>query len=294
MPSLIHAQSSWPQVLVRVTRTEGSAPREPGAFMQVGVRSLLGTVGGGHLEYQAIATARQWLTQGLASMPDAERTRRYPLGPSLGQCCGGVVWLTFDWLEDAAQAGKWHEKLAAPRIPLALFGAGHVGHALIYALAPLDFQVQWIDSRDQASDAMMGIHANSPALDAYSSLHWLARVEADPVDAEVADLVAGTRVLVMSFSHAEDLDIIRACLHRNRPYLDRPMASRPLPFIGLIGSQTKWARFRHRLADFGFSQTEIAQVTCPIGLPGISGKAPSVIAASTVAQLLLSGACAAP
>ena len=100
-----------------------------------------------------------------------------------------------------------------------------------------------------------------------------------PVQAAVADLAPGSRVLVMSFSHAEDLDVVAVCLARQRQRGD-------LAFIGLIGSATKWATFRHRLADRGFTESELAQVTCPIGLTGIAGKEPAVIAASVAAQLL--------
>ena len=95
----------------------------------------------------------------------------------------------------------------------------------------------------------------------------------------VADLRPGARVLIMSFSHAEDLDIVVACLKRLRERDD-------LPFVGLIGSKTKWATFRHRLEDRGFSAQEIERITCPIGVPGILGKEPEVIAVSVAAQLL--------
>ena len=95
----------------------------------------------------------------------------------------------------------------------------------------------------------------------------------------MADLPPGSRVLIMSFSHAEDLDIVVACLRRLRERGD-------LPFVGLIGSQTKWATFRHRLEQRGFGAEEIARITCPIGVPGITGKAPEVIAVSVAAQLL--------
>ena len=149
--------------------------------------------------------------------------------------------------------------------PLALFGGGHVGRALVHSLAPLPFAITWIDSRD-------GIFpADVPAQ---------VRCEhSDPVQAAVGDLVVGTQVLVMSFSHAEDLDIVAACLRRQRERGD-------LPFVGLIGSQTKWATFRHRLAQRGFTEGELAPVTCPIGLPGITGKQPEVIAVAVAAQLL--------
>ncbi len=94
-------------------------------------------------------------------------------------------------------------------------------------------------------------------------------------------LAPGSRVLIMSFSHAEDLDIVIACLERLRERDD-------LPYIGLIGSKTKWATFRHRLEARGFTAGEMARVTCPIGVPGITGKEPEVIAVAVAAQLLQS------
>ena len=132
----------------------------------------------------------------------------------------------------------------------------------------LPFAVTWIDSRDEVFP---------PALSA------LAVTEhSDPVHAAVNDLPAEAFVLIMSFSHAEDLDIVAACLQRQRDRAD-------LPFVGLIGSRTKWGSFRSRLLARGFAQAELDHITCPIGLPGIRGKAPAVIAASVVAQLLQVG-----
>ena len=101
----------------------------------------------------------------------------------------------------------------------------------------------------------------------------------DPVQQAVPRLAPGSRVLIMSFSHAEDLDVVAACLRRQREQGD-------LPFIGLIGSQTKWATFSNRLHGRGFAPEELAQVTCPIGIPGIGGKEPEVIAVAVAAQLL--------
>jgi xanthine dehydrogenase accessory factor len=99
------------------------------------------------------------------------------------------------------------------------------------------------------------------------------------VQAAVAGLAPGARVLVMSFSHAEDLDIVAACLKRLRERDD-------LPYVGLIGSRTKWATFGHRLRERGFDDEELGRVTCPIGVPGITGKEPAVIAVAVAAQLL--------
>ena len=141
-----------------------------------------------------------------------------------------------------------------------------MGRALVQALAPLPYAVTWIDSRDEV------FPADTPSA--------VTQEHSDPVQGAVAQLAPGSHVLVMSFSHAEDLDIVAACLRRQRERAD-------LRFVGLIGSRTKWASFRHRLVERGFTDAELAQVTCPIGLPGIVDKAPEVIAASVVAQLLL-------
>ena len=246
-------------VLVRVDGSQGSVPREAGAWMLVFADDFAGTVGGGQLELQAMGEARRRLAGGTG-----EAVLRYPLGPSLGQCCGGVVHLSFERV-GPADAPALAARLAPRRFPVALFGGGHVGRALAAALGPLPFAVRWIDSRDEIFPEAVP-----------------ANVECEhshPVHAAVADLVAGSHVLVMSFSHAEDLDIVAACLKRQREHGD-------LPFIGLIGSKTKWTTFRHRLEQRAFSRQELGQVTCPIGLAGIRGKQPEVIAVSVAAQLL--------
>ncbi len=246
-------------VLVSVESAQGSVPREPGAWMAVFAADVIGTIGGGQLEFQAMAEARRRLAGG-----EGEPVRRFPLGPSLGQCCGGVVHLRFERI-GAADMAALETRLAPKLAPLALFGGGHVGRALINVLATLPFAVTWIDSRDEIFPAQVPANVDCE--------------HSDPVHAAVCDLARETRVLIMSFSHAEDLDIVAACLRRQRERAD-------LPYIGLIGSQTKWATFRHRLEERGFIPTELEQVTCPIGLPGIAGKEPEVIAVSTAAQIL--------
>ena len=198
--------------------------------------------------------------------PPIEGVQRYPLGPSLGQCCGGVVFLSYR-LIDAADARSLQAELLAHLEPVALFGGGHVGAALARLLASLPFAVRWIDSRDGVFPAEL------PA--------QIETEHSDPVQQAVAQLAPGSRVLIMSFSHAEDLDIVIACLKRLRERGD-------LPYIGLIGSKTKWATFRHRLEARGFTADEMDRVTCPIGVPGITGKEPEVIAVAVAAQLLQS------
>jgi xanthine dehydrogenase accessory factor len=196
--------------------------------------------------------------------------QRFALGPALGQCCGGVVHLLFEPVGAAdieLLAQRFEKERQASLHPLALFGGGHVGHALVNVLASLPFSLTWVDSRD-------GVFPETVPADVVCE-------HSDPPQHAVRGLVTGSRVLIMSFSHAEDLDIVAACLQRQRERGD-------LPYIGLIGSQTKWATFGHRLQARGFTAQELLQVTCPIGVPGISGKQPEVIAVAVAAQLLQS------
>lgn len=249
-------------VIVSVCQVQGSGPREVGAWMAVLGDSLLGSIGGGQLEFEAIAHARR-----LLAGEGGDTLRRFALGPSLGQCCGGVVHLGFEIVDDSHRAAL-DERFALEarqRMPVALFGGGHVARAIVELLAALPVQVHWLDSRDEIFPPVL-----PPNVCAEHS---------DPVQAAVATLAAHSRVLIMSFSHAEDLDIVAACLKRQRERGD-------LPFIGLIGSKTKWAAFRHRLEARGFEAGELAHVTSPIGVAGVHGKEPEVIAVAVAAQLL--------
>jgi xanthine dehydrogenase accessory factor len=259
-----------PAVLITIERTRGSVPRESGAWMAVFADATcgeVGTIGGGQLEWKATQQAREALARGALRPGDApvEWRESITLGPNLGQCCGGALVLRFEAV-DASHAAQLRERLRPLHTPLALFGGGHVGRAIVRALEPLPFEVTWIDSRDGVFPPHLPAQVNTE--------------HSDPVHAAVRDVPPGACVLVMSFSHAEDLDVVAACLQRQRERND-------LAFIGLIGSRTKWATFGHRLAERGFTATELAGVTCPIGLPGIESKVPAVIAASVVAQLLL-------
>lgn len=227
--------------------------------MTVTAGATTGTVGGGHLEFDAIARARAALAGG-----KLDDEVRYPLGPGLGQCCGGVVWLRFEHIETG-------DKLAAhlpvqPMRPLALFGAGHVGLAIAHIARDLPLALHWVDSREAAFPA-------EPA-----PPHWQQETLDSPADA-VPDLAPGSAVLIMSYSHAEDFNLVAACLKRQRERGD-------LPFIGLIGSRSKWASFRHRLEARGFTEAELDQVVSPIGVPGVAGKQPAVIAVAVLAQIL--------
>jgi len=259
LTKLMERLKSEAGVLVTVESTRGSAPREAGTWMAVFATGAVATVGGGRLEYDAMAHARQWLQQGRG-----DTLVRYPLGPSLGQCCGGEVVLHFQRV-GAADREILRQRLAMPQTPVALFGGGHVGRAVVHVLARLPMTLTWIDSRDEIFPA--DLPAN------------VVCEHSDPLQAAVADLRPGSRVLIMSFSHAEDLDVVAACLARQREKGD-------LPYVGLIGSKTKWASFRQRLLARGYTEAELVHVTCPIGMPGIPGKEPEVIAVAVAAQIL--------
>jgi xanthine dehydrogenase accessory factor len=248
--------------LVTVADTKGSAPREAGAMMAVlADGSYFGTIGGGALEHEAQVLARQLAARGEAVTRRIDRA----LGPDLGQCCGGRVILDLRVFAradaDELQGLAGEAATRDSRQPLLVFGAGHVGRAISLALAPLPFRISWIDGRDDAFPAHVAANADVIA-------------SRDP-PAEIARAEPGSFVLVLTHDHALDLAITAAAL--GRP---------DLPFVGLIGSATKRARFERRLRELGLDETRIASLVCPIGLPGIHGKEPAVIAASVTAQLL--------
>ncbi len=241
-------------VVVEVAAHRGSVPREAGTRMLVSADDVVGTIGGGHLEQQAIERARAVL-RGAAEVGD----QHLPLGPALGQCCGGAVTLRYTPLADARPAG-WAGP--EPRFTLQLYGAGHVGRAIVNLLEGIACRVQWIDERESEFPR------------APSAPH-VERLCVEPVEAEVALAPPAACYLVLTHSHALDMAITEAILKRG-----------DFGFLGLIGSQTKRARFVHRFEARGIAPATIARMTCPIGLPAIAGKEPEVIAVSVVAQLL--------
>ena len=311
MPWWIHrliplAGAGEPAVLVTVAAAFGSSPREASARMIVTREQLFGSIGGGNLEYRATGEARQMLEGGAACA-----LKDYPLGPALEQCCGGYVRLHYErvepgsaWLRDALSAGPdavlvtdtasaasarhvvtsdgtgdaavraWIagagdipdlggdvtvERLFETRPLVLLFGAGHVGRALAPMLAAAACRVRLIDSRADALEDAAGLVT--------------VRTE-DPV-AETDAAPTGTWFMVMTHSHRLDEDICTAVLKRG-----------DFAFLGLIGSATKRARFEARFRAAGIPEAAIARLTCPIGIGGISSKAPGAIAVATAAQVL--------
>ena len=247
--------------LVTVRDTQGSAPREAGVWMVVRPSGgFSGTIGGGALEWAAIAEARAALVSGA----DAPRIRSRALGPELGQCCGGRVTTAIEIFtaNDMAEIERAGDGDAPAPTPLYLFGAGHVGRALVLALAPLPFQVSWIDSRADAFPS--------------AAPHNVRMIHSAEPPRELDAAPAGALVLVMTHSHALDLDIVAHAL-----------ALPAIVEVGLIGSATKRARFERRLAEFGLPAERIARMICPIGVAGVADKSPAAIAAVTAAQMLI-------
>jgi len=247
-------------VHVMVERAQGSTPREAGAAMLVlDSGDFHGTIGGGALEWEALHLARTLFEPGHSPV----LTRDFPLGPELAQCCGGRMTVRFE-LFTPADAARIAERAAREdtrgMTSLALFGAGHVGRALVLALAPLPFQVRWIDSRAEAFPTLAPPNVENHA-------------PPDPV-AEIAALPDETFVLVMTHSHPLDLAIVSQALARD------------FPFVGLIGSATKRARVEGRMRDAGLSDAQRRRLVCPVGIEGIDGKEPAIIAASMAAALL--------
>lgn len=251
-----HQAAGAPACLVTVAATQGSTPREAGARMVVSREASVGTIGGGQLEHQALAIARDML--GADAPP---RQERFPLGARVGQCCGGVAHLAFELVKPGDDLARLAAACPAPGLSVFLFGAGHVGRALAQALAPLPVALTWIDSREGAFPT--ALPANTSA------------VTTDCPEAEVTAAPADTAFLVMTHSHALDLELVRAILARG-----------DFRYCGLIGSRAKRARFTQALLARGCNPAAIARLTCPIGLPGIAGKEPAVIAAGVAAQLL--------
>ena len=246
-----------PAIDVLIAAHQGSAPRETGTRMVVTPAEVLGTIGGGHLEWKAIEAARRLLAR-----PDAPaETLDLPLGPALGQCCGGRVKLRLSRLTPEA-LDAW--TLPPPRFHLQLHGAGHVGRAIVKLLTDIDGRVDWIDARPD----------EFPPHDPLEQPH-ITRIVSDAPEMEVAQAAPGTVFLVMTHRHDLDEALTEAILRRG-----------DAAFCGLIGSATKRARFEHRMQERGIAPELLARMQCPIGVPGIVGKEPEVIAVAVVAQLL--------
>ncbi|GAA5512872.1 hypothetical protein Dcar01_01596 [Deinococcus carri] len=242
-------------VLVTVAAVRGHAPREAGAKMVVAAGQTWDSVGGGNLEATAVERARALLACG-ATTPELLTLRLNDRAANEygRQCCGGEVTLLLEPLKTA-------------RPNLAIFGVGHVGLELACVLSRLDVNLHLIDSREAqlAPERLAGLAGGAARLQVHHA----------PIpEMALADLPAGTHLVILTHDHAEDAALCDAALRRP-----------DLGFIGLIGSKVKWVRFREQLRAVGHADADLARITTPIGLPGIRGKSPAVIAISVAAQL---------
>lgn len=240
--------------IVEIIEARGSTPRERGTRMLVSAARTAGTIGGGHLEWLATQHAREHLAAG--ALP---ATESLALGPSLGQCCGGAVRLSYTALSAESLT---HWPVPAPRPRVQMHGAGHVGQAIARILATLDVDLRWVEERDDF------------IVDTPWPPHWQLATSDDAVG-EVHAAAPGTHYLVLTHNHDLDFRITQAILERG------DAAS-----VGLIGSHTKSASFRSRLARRGVAEDRIASLRCPMGLPVIADKRPEAIAVAVCAELL--------
>lgn len=237
-------QQGEPCVLVTIIEERGSTPRNAGSKMVVSRDRLYDTIGGGHLEYKAQAIAREMLENRVRDT----RLERFSLGASLGQCCGGATVLLF-------------EPMGQPQAHIAVFGAGHVGRALVPLLASLPCKVRWIDSRDNEFPEQI------PA--------GVEKVVNDEVVDEVENMPAGSYFIVMTHNHQLDLELTAAILERN-----------DFTYYGLIGSDSKRAKFENRLRDRGFQPETVQRMRCPMGISEVKGKLPVEIAVSIAGEVI--------
>jgi xanthine dehydrogenase accessory factor len=243
-------------VCVTIRQAKGSTPREAGAIMLVAATASWGTIGGGQLEFMAIDNARRLINgEGLGEMD-------IPLGPGIGQCCGGRTLLTFETVTSQMaadlRARAAAESAAFPGVML--FGAGHVGQALARALQPLPFSVTVVETRAEALEGLPeGIMARHVAMP----------------EALVKNLAPDSAVLILTHDHALDFLIAREALSRT-----------DLSYVGMIGSATKRATFRNWLARETAGTVSVDRLVLPIGGTTVRDKRPAIIAALVAAELL--------
>ncbi len=242
-------------VVVTVAAVRGHAPRGAGSKMIVTQNEICGSVGGGNLERSAVETSRAYLCEKRAT-PEMMSVTLNPKGGDYGvQCCGGEVTLLL-------------EPIYPKRPTVAIFGAGHVGWALVQVLGTLPIELHVVDSRS----AQLERELPAPL---HAEVH-LAHAEVPETVLET--LPVGSHLLVLTHDHAEDLAIVETALRQDK--------ERRFGFVGLIGSAVKWQHFRRELLAHELSEEDLARVTTPIGLPEVPGKSPQAIAIGVAAQLL--------
>lgn len=242
-------QDGAPYVIVTVISIAGSTPREAGSKMVVTDAQSIDTIGGGHLEFDAIKTAQEMLSGGSRGKESAStEIRSYPLSSKLGQCCGGAVKVLFEVCNLHAQH-------------IAIFGAGHVAKALVPILAQLPLRISWIDSREDLFSHPLPANVK--------------KVVEEAPETEVRGLEENTWLVILTHDHQLDYRITEQALKYPA-----------LPFVGLIGSETKAKRFITKLEHRGFNESALARLATPIGDTSIPGKRPIEVAVSIASQII--------
>jgi len=244
--SLELAKQGTAYVLITIIGVSGSTPRNSGTKMVVSQNNNFDTIGGGHLEYKAIKQAQKLLIES----KNCQTIEHFQLGSQLGQCCGGNASILF-------------ECFAANTIHVAVFGAGHVGQALIPMLAGLPCQVTWVDNREEQFPVNCEQYAN------------VSKLLTDDPASEIANMPSNTLYIVMTHNHQLDFDISLAVLKRE-----------DFHYLGLIASDTKWRRFQQRYKHREIAPTLVEKMTCPIGLKQVVGKMPMEVAVSVAGQVI--------
>lgn len=233
-------------VLVTLVGVSGSTPRSSGTKMVISKDQTFDTIGGGHLEHKTIKHAQKMLANG----KDDQHLEHFQLGTNLGQCCGGNASVLF-------------ECFAAVGVNIMVFGAGHVGKALIPVLAQLPCQVTWVDSREEQ------FPTNT------DGFHHVHKVVSEEPDQEVSSMPENSYFVVMTHNHQLDFDISQAILKRG-----------DFSYLGLIASDTKWRRFQQRYKHRDIDQQQVERMNCPIGLAQVGGKLPMEVAVSVAAEII--------
>jgi xanthine dehydrogenase accessory factor len=262
IPNFSQFLSQRPMICAELTAVRGSSPRNAGTFMLISPTDIRGTIGGGALEYMVIDRAREVLRNGL---PDDSLD--IPLGPEIGQCCGGRVEIALRIVDDklAARLLARVEIEAASRPHIYVFGAGHVGRALAAALAPLPFRTTVIDTRpDELTGLPETVEAKAVAMP----------------EAVVRSAPENASYVILTHDHALDFLIAAEALKRH-----------DAPYIGMVGSRTKRAKLRLWYIAEGGDPDDLARLILPIGAFGkskaVGDKRPEVIAALAAAEILV-------
>ena len=244
-------------IKVKLIKTEGSVPRNKGTIMLISEKYIFGSIGGGQLEYNIINKSKNLLKL----KKFKEEIINIPLGPSIGQCCGGYVQVKITKHKNGVDSFKNENKIKKIDENLYIFGAGHIGKELSSRSIDLDFNVNLIDSREE----YLKIQKNNKITNIYAKFPWLL----------VKNFKKNSFFIILTHSHDLDFKIINELLNLNN-----------FKFIGLIGSKTKMKRFENRLIKLGHNQSLIDKIECPIGIKSITSKKPAQIAISIIARLL--------